>query len=197
MQDVIVANANLAGGPGIRVDSTPQGHALSLDRHQPPSRRFELAAALTYPGSPTSPPFTTAKYTNWEPSSAEFVESGSSPTLTLYYPTAIMSGANYIGLPKLRAGLIVKATFERGIWIIDEPEMMHAYWGVLDVALTFESSATVSIYTGQPRVDSTINVTAYDGMLKTSADSIDAEIWVLVKWFRDDGVWWVTEAQCD
>ncbi|MFA5445332.1 MAG: hypothetical protein WC262_10220 [Bacteroidales bacterium] len=68
--------------------------------------------------------------------------------------------------------------------------------GKLDGALSQGGSATVSIWSGEggSEVDTGINITAYDWLMKSGADDIAAGKKVLIRWIN--GVPYVTEAEC-
>jgi len=68
--------------------------------------------------------------------------------------------------------------------------------GKLDEALEQGGSATVSIWSGEggSEVDTGINITAFDWLMKSGADDIAAGKKVLIRWIN--GVPYVTEAEC-
>jgi hypothetical protein len=68
--------------------------------------------------------------------------------------------------------------------IIENPGADH-YYGKLDGNLAVDSSATFSIWTGDPRTDSTHNVTVYSPPLQSS--QIDSGDWMRIQFSPDRG----------
>lgn len=123
---------------------------------------------------------------------------GNSREETIYFPLARRDANGYaVGPPHGKSGDRFWCQWNSAAarWEVLQP-FVTVCWGKLDGALSQGSSATVSLWWGgSTPYDSGINVTAYDWLLK-SGQQLDAGTKVKVEWFPQDGVWWVTAAEC-
>jgi len=168
---------------------------------------FLLSGVLTYPGGdPTSSgeqadetPYATARQLWLNHGTNDYTDMGDGFDVLLYHPLALRDRVtnDYIGLPTMREDQRVYAWWnpQAERWEITEGYLADSYWGTLDGDLAAGGSATVSVYTGLPIVDSGIDVVALAPLVMTAGTLLEDE-WVGIKWYPEHGVWCVVHAEC-
>lgn len=149
-------------------------------------RCFKLKGDLTYPGegaSGDSWPYVS----EYEPSLKD-----AEGNMRLYYPKALLyENEQWVGLPSLRAGVFVTADLIQGQWNIDDQPQTE-YWGVLMSVVTKGGIGNVQIEKrGNP-----VTVEAWDKWLCESNDTIPVGTVVIVRWFEDQGKFYIVEGDC-
>lgn len=94
-------------------------------------------------------------------------------------------------LAPIQQDLVLVHRTKFGRWVAAPSNIF--LFGKLDGSLSEGSSATMSIWAGDPLVDTTDNITVYDWFLG-SGESIDSGKKVKVEFYSDK--WYVTAAEC-
>lgn len=160
---------------------------------------FQLTSTLTYPAGTNICPYATAKPVGYLASTDRYGYTDYQSNQTVYHPMALRDAAgDYIDIPIMRIGdrVWVALNHQSGRLEIVWATSQTTWRGKLDGPLAQGGSATVSIWIWNGSdADSTVNVTAYDWLL-LPGDSLASGKKVVIKWFRDDGRFWVMGVEC-